>query len=475
MKDKILYIDDEQSNLDVFKVSFMDDFEIFTSQSTREAYDMLVEEEIKVVLIDQRMPEETGIEFINRVGHEFQEVVFMILSAYADFDVAHDAIKTGKVYRFLLKPWKENEMRIDMNNAIEKYNLSLQNKTILKSLEVQNKKLTALKKQLEEENQYFREEIKLSKNFEDIITEDERFLSILKNIEQVASSDAPVLITGETGTGKELVARAIHNLSDRRHRAFVCINCAAIPESLYESELFGHEKGAFTGAIGLKKGKFELADGGTLFLDEVGEIPVHLQAKLLRAIQENQIERVGGKQVIDLDIRVVSATNRMLQEEVNHKRFRSDLFYRINVFPITIPPLRERKKDIPLLVQFFINKFNQKYSKTVQIVSRKEMERIKMYDWPGNVRELENTIERGVITSLNNQLNMGHLIPVKSKTSEPENIQTLEEVERDYILSILAKTNWKIGGKNGAAEYLGLNRTTLIARMKKLQITRPDK
>jgi transcriptional regulator with GAF, ATPase, and Fis domain len=297
-------------------------------------------------------------------------------------------------------------------------------------------------------------------------------LQILEKIEQIAESESPVLIMGETGTGKELIARAVHDISNRSTAPFICVNCAAIPEPLFESELFGHEKGAFTGAIATKKGKFELAQNGTLFLDEIGELPLSMQVKLLRAIQEKCIERVGGTHAINLDIRIVTATNVNLELMVNDKSFRSDLFYRLNVFPIHLPPLRERRNDVPILINFFLNKYNKKYHKQIIAVSNKTISSLKLYDWPGNVRELENTIERGVIISKDNQLNVENLIPRGSDDGEKAS-EKMEEVERNHIINVLDKCSWRVSGPGGASDRLGLNRTTLLSRMKKLDITQP--
>lgn len=468
--DNILYIDDEKSNLDVLKVCFYEEFNIYTASSAKEAYPILKENEIKVVITDQRMPNETGIDFINRIYSDFSDVVFMILSGFADFDVALKAIANGRIYRFMLKPWKEDEIRIDINNAIEKYNFSILNKNLQVNLKKQNVELKKLKQRLEDENIYLKEEIKHNNNFENILSNDENFLNILNRIEQIAESDASALITGETGTGKELIARAIHNLSNRRQSPFICVNCAAIPEALFESELFGHEKGAFTGAVNQRKGKFELAHEGTLFLDEIGEIPALLQPKLLRAIQENEIERLGGNKTIKLNIRIISATNRNLEKEIKSENFRSDLFYRLNVFPIVLPPLRERKNDIILLVNFFIEKYNLKYGKKIKTVTKKAVDSLKLYTWPGNVRELENIVERAVIISNSEKLNIENMLP-EFDLKEDSKIEKMIDIEKEHILKILDKTSWKIGGDSGAANLLGLNRTTLIARMKKLNIT----
>lgn len=326
---------------------------------------------------------------------------------------------------------------------------------------------------LKAQNQYLQEEIKLTYNFEKIISKNNNFQKILRQIEQVASTDATVLILGESGTGKELIARAVHNISNRSKRPLVKVNCATLPANLIESELFGHEKGAFTGAMDKKIGRFELADGGTIFLDEIGELPVELQAKLLRVLQEGEFERLGNPKTMKVNVRVMAATNRNLQQAIEKKEFREDLYYRLNVFPITCPPLRNRKEDIPLLVRHFCQKHEGKIGKKVTNIPSKVIDALMAYDWPGNIRELENIIERALILSSNGSLEYGEWIPteqINSSGSKP--VSKLEDVEKEHIIEILKKTGWKVSGDRGAAKILGLNATTLEARMKKLGIKR---
>jgi transcriptional regulator with GAF, ATPase, and Fis domain len=270
-----------------------------------------------------------------------------------------------------------------------------------------------------------------------------------------------------------LIARAVHNLSERKNRALVKINCAALPANLIESELFGHERGAFTGALNKRIGRFELADKGTIFLDEIGEIPIELQSKLLRVLQEGELERLGSSRTVSVDVRVIAATNRNLLEEIEKGTFREDLYYRLNVFPIDVPPLRERREDVPLLVNHFLSKFEIRFGKKIGLVTKKVMDELINYPWPGNVRELENVIERAVIISSGNKLELGNSLPNKMSVSKKQKIVTLEEYERAYILKILELTTWRVSGEKGAAKILGLNRTTLEARMKKLGIRRP--
>ena len=328
-----------------------------------------------------------------------------------------------------------------------------------------------LKDRLQEENVYLREEAKLERHFGEIVGRSDAIRRVLRKIEQVAPTDATVLVTGETGTGKELVARAIHRESPRIDRPLVKVNCAALPPTLIESELFGHEKGAFTGAISRKAGRFELADGATIFLDEIGELPLELQPKLLRVLQEGEFERLGSAHNIKADVRVVAATNRDLWRDVQAKRFRADLFYRLNVYPINVPPLRERREDIPLLVEHFVGVFSKKMGKAITSVAPSALEALRGYRWPGNVRELANVIERAVITTTGTVLQISNITETLSDAAPPHKLgQTLEEVEREHIIAVHEATGWRIEGPDGAAQILGLHPSTLRSRMRKLKI-----
>lgn len=337
-----------------------------------------------------------------------------------------------------------------------------------------HQQLVEQKEKLEEEKLYLEDELRTEYNFEEIVGESPALKRILKQVETVATTDATVLILGETGTGKELIARAIHNLSSRREHTFVKLSCAAIPTGLLESELFGHERGAFTGAIAQKLGRLELAHQGTLFLDEVGDIPLELQPKLLRALQEKEFERLGSTRTIPVDVRLVAATNRNLQQMVNAREFRIDLFYRINVFPIIVPPLRERAEDIPILVRYFVQKHAQRMRKEIDEIPPEAMEALINWHWPGNVRELDNFIERAVILSPGRRLRVitSELKPLDE--GPPNSISTLEDTERTHILRVLRETKGVIGGPRGAASRLGLKRTTLNSKMQKLGISRQD-
>jgi formate hydrogenlyase transcriptional activator len=327
---------------------------------------------------------------------------------------------------------------------------------------------------IEREKSYLQEELNTESRFEDIIGESVSLKRVLKHVETVASTDVTVLILGETGTGKELIARAIHQLGSRRERTLVKLNCAAIPTGLLESELFGHEKGAFTGAISRKIGRLELAHEGTLFLDEIGDLPLDLQPKILRALQEKEFERLGSTRTIPINVRLVAATNRDLAKMVENREFRSDLYYRLRVFPITIPPLRERREDIPLLVRYFVDKFARRMDRAIETIPKDAMRLLTQWSWPGNIRELENFIERAVLLSKGPALSIPlaelevHDAPVSGDDT------TLESTEREHILKVLREAKGKISGQTGAAERLGLKRTTLNSKMKKLGIERSD-
>ncbi|MBV6470615.1 MAG: Anaerobic nitric oxide reductase transcription regulator NorR [Nitrospirae bacterium] len=335
------------------------------------------------------------------------------------------------------------------------------------------REIAALKDKLAKEKVYLEEEIQTSYNFEEIVGESRALKQVLKQVQTVAATDSTVLILGETGSGKELIARALHNLSTRRERTFVKLNCAAIPTGLLESELFGHERGAFTGAIATKIGRFELADRGTIFLDEVGEIPLELQVKLLRMLQEQEFERLGSTRTMRVNVRVIAATNRDLAQMVEEQRFRSDLYYRLKVFPITVPPLRERADDIPLLVRHFVQKFASRMKKRIETVPTEAMRALQAYAWPGNVRELENFVERAVILSSGSELFVSTAELKRPALQTNGAATTLEEAERDHILKALRETHWVIGGATGAAARLGMKRTTLQSKMQKLGIARP--
>jgi PAS domain S-box-containing protein len=351
----------------------------------------------------------------------------------------------------------------ELEHRVEERTVEL--KTALSEIE-------AMKDNLEAENIYLRQENKTKNQFDNILGESDGLKYVLYRAQQVASSNATVLILGETGTGKELIAFAIHNMSPRKERPLITVNCAALPGNLIESELFGREKGAFTGADVRRMGRFEVAHGSTLCLDEIGELPLELQGKLLRVIQHNEFERLGSSQTVKVDVRIIATTNRDLEEEVRKGRFRQDLYYRLNVFPITVPPLRLRKDDIPLMAQAFIERYSRKLGKQITTIKKETMKALQDYPWPGNVRELESIIERSVILSSGPVLQLADKLEVSSPILSSV-VRTLEEIERTQIQKILTETKWRIEGKDGAAAILGLNPSTLRARLNKLGIVRP--
>lgn len=386
----------------------------------------------------------------------------------------------GETLGVLFWHWRHELSRLDdilsmIQGIGDMAAIAISNLLSLAELQERSKQIQILNSKLEEENAYLEEEILGRYNFAEIIGESAALRNIFHNIQLVSKSDTTVLITGESGTGKELIARAIHESSDRKGRSLIKLNCAALPTQLIESELFGHEKGAFTGAIEKRIGKFELAHDSTIFLDEVGELPLDLQAKLLRVLQEKELERIGGNKVIKTNVRVLSATNRDLQKEVQAGRFRSDLYYRLNVFPIHVPPLRERPEDIPPLVQHFLRKYQKKLGKQITGVSKKVMNELRHYSWPGNIRELEHVLERSCILCSDKIMKQIHL-PTIDRHNQSNQVgqvlETLAENERNYIIRALQQCNGKVSGPGGAAELLNMKPTTLEFRMKKLGIKR---
>ena len=412
------------------------------------------------LVLDVNLPGLSGLDLQQELTKADIQIPIIFITGHGDIPMTVRAMKAGAI-EFLTKPFHDG----DLLNAIEQ--------AINRSQQIEQLKNRATGAKGSSEDG-----LPARISFSEIVGESAALRRVLQAVETVASTDSTVLIYGETGTGKELIARAIHNLSLRRSNPFVKLNCAAIPTGLLESELFGHEKGAFTGAIAQRIGRFELANRGTIFLDEIGDIPLELQPKLLRVLQEREFERLGSTRTLHTDARLIAATNANLEERVNEKRFRSDLYYRLNVFPIMIPPLRERRDDIPLLVHHFAQKYGQRMKKRIDTIPDAAMKAMSEYQWPGNVRELENFIERSVILSRGSELKtpLSELASQKNlstKLSE-SNLTTLKEAEREHILRTLKDTRWMIGGPTGAAARLGMKRTTLHSRVKKLGIDRPS-
>ena len=379
----ILVVDDEPDNLDAFKFNFRKSFTILTAQSGTEGLGILLHERVAVVITDQRMPRMSGLEFLQRARAVAPDAVPIILTAYQDADVLIEAINQGDIYRYLTKPWDAKELRGVLLQALERYWLRQENQRMVQ--------------QLQQYAGYLNQEWHSAFNFGQLVGEAPALQAALQRAEQVARTSATVLLRGESGTGKELVAHAIHINSPRESRPFVRVNCAALATGVLESELFGHERGAFTGAVARHPGRFELADGGTIFLDEIGDLPMEIQVKLLRVLQERSFERVGSNETQKVNVRVISATHRNLEQLVSEGKFREDLYYRLNVFSITLPPLRERLSDVPMLCQHFLHKWRSHSEQSVTGIDSQALQLLMQYPFPGNVRELENLIERALI------------------------------------------------------------------------------
>jgi len=413
------------------------------------------------LVLDVKLPGLSGLDLQQELAKAGAQIPIIFITGHGDIPMSVRAMKAGAI-EFLTKPFRAEDLLNAVEQAINR-----------------GRQMKQLKNKPADQKPYCEDALRSEINFAEIVGQSPALRRVLKEVETVAPTDSTVLIYGETGTGKELIARAIHNLSPRRSNPFVKLNCAAIPTGLLESELFGHEKGAFTGAIAQRIGRFELANRGTIFLDEIGDIPLELQPKLLRVLQEREFERLGSTRTLHTDARLIAATNANLVGRVNEKRFRSDLYYRLNVFPVLVPPLRERHEDIPLLVRHFVQKYTRRMKKPIDTIPVTTMNAMSEYHWPGNVRELENFVERSVILSDDSVLQppLAELQrqKVSSLSTASADIPTkLREVEREHILRTLRDTKWIIGGPSGAAARLGMKRTTLGSLVKRLGITRPS-
>ncbi|HZS35998.1 MAG TPA: sigma-54 dependent transcriptional regulator [Polyangia bacterium] len=461
----ILVVDDEPDNLDAFRFNFKRVFKIHTAGSGDEGLDVLREHDVAVIVTDQRMPRMTGLEFLKAARDVRPEAVPIILTAFTDVDVLIESINLGHVYRYITKPWDAKEVKGILTQAIERHHLRRENRR--------------LTEQLEQYAGYLSQEMHGEFDFGQIIGDAPTLREVLLKVEQVAPTHSTVLLRGETGTGKELVAHAIHINSPREKKPFVRVNCAALAPGVLESELFGHEKGAFTGAQGRRPGRFELADGGTLFLDECGDLPMEVQVKLLRVLQEREFERVGGSETLKVDVRVVSATHRDLETLIAGGKFREDLYYRLNVFPITLPPLRDRQEDLPKLVEHFVSKFNRVTGKAVRGFDGGALAALQQYSWPGNVRELENVVERAIIVCRGHEVTAADLdfgrraqVQAAAASSAPAVLPAggkplqarLQEQEKSEIVAAIDRNQGNIAG---AARALGINRSTLYYRLRK--------
>lgn len=447
-KAQILVVDDEQSMRESMHMLLKDHYEVHIAASGHDAIKVIKQQNIDLVLLDIRLPEIDGIEVLKIIKGLDDSIEVIMVTAVITVGKAVEALRNG-AYDYITKPFDIEALAEQVEKVIEKRFLLKEN--------------FSLRKLLTSDNQ-----------FEKIVGKSPAILEVFKTIDDVAPGNSTILISGESGTGKELVARAIHNRSQRKDNLFVAVNCAAIPENLLESELFGHEKGSFTSASDRQIGKFEIANGGTLFLDEIGSLPLAMQAKLLRAIQEKEIERVGGQKPFAIDVRIISATNSRLLTEIKNHQFREDLYYRLNVIPLHLPPLRERPEDIPLLAEYFLHKYNREFGKKIKNFKAEVLDLFSDYDWPGNVRELENLVERLVVLTRAGVIGTEKLPPEikgeakgKPDPSETKLFEAVQRFEADFIRHALAKSG---GKKQRAAQMLGIHRNTLLQLEKKLKI-----
>jgi two-component system response regulator AtoC len=450
---RILIIDDEESFRHMLSVILIKEgYEVEASSNGEEGLQKAAASPFDQILCDIRMPHMDGLEFLRKIKKTGVEAAIIMMSAYGTVDTAIEAMKLG-AYDYISKPFKPDEIILTLRKAEER-------------------------EQLRRENQLLKKEVEKEYSFESIVSKNEQMQKIFDVIRKVSQYKSTVLITGESGTGKELVARALHYNSDRSQNPFIAVNCGAIPENLLESELFGHAKGAFTDAIRTKKGLFEEADGGTLFLDEIGELPGQLQVKLLRVLQDGEIRRIGESKPIQIDVRIVAATVRDLSNEVNEGRFREDLFYRLNVLPIHIPPLRERKEDIPLLIQHFIGKYNKAMNKNVADIDRRALETLINYKWYGNVRELENTIERAIVLSEKKNIELENLpVEVQNFKEEfqaepwPDEEYSIKKTSKTLEINLIKKALKKTKGNHThAAKLLEISHRALLYKIKEYGI-----
>jgi two-component system response regulator HupR/HoxA len=468
-KEKILVVDDQVEILHSLERQLKDEYEVYTSASGQEALELLKKNEFSVVLADQRMPGMTGVDFLTKSLEIQPEIVRILITAYADIQASIDAVNRGKIYYYISKPWEPEELRLIVQRAMERYDLQRKNKQLTEQLQRANE-------QLKRENIYLKQNIQQEYDFKNIIGHSPKMLEIFKLTSKVIKTPTSVLILGETGTGKELLAKAIHFNGEREKENFIAQNCGALPDSLLESELFGHVRGAFTGAIADRKGIFEMADKGTVFLDEVADMSSALQLKLLRILQEGEIKPVGGTSTITVDVRIIAATNKNLEQEVASGRFREDLYYRLNVFPINLPPLRERREDIPELVQHFMQKYSKKIKKNVTGIDPDALELLVNGSFPGNIRELENEIERFLtLADDNSTISIellsprfhSHVEEATALSSDDSLKDQVETLEKKLIVETLKETK---GNILRAAERLKLSRAGLHKKLHRYKI-----
>ena len=443
----ILYVDDEQNNLELFEMSFADEFTIRTATSAQKGLEILENEEIGLILTDERMPKMTGIEFLEKVNEKWPNTVRIIISAYSDASILLRAINNGHAHEYIVKPWELESLK----------------QTIMNSLVMVEKRKALLNKA--KLTDVLQDDLKIKSSTGEIIGKSKEFKELLTKSQKIAATDAPVLIRGETGSGKEVIARLIHESSKRAKQPFIKVNCASISEGVLESELFGHERGAFTNAHKTRIGRFELANTGTILLDEIGDISPKLQLNLLRVLQEQEFERVGGNRTIKVNVRIIAATHQNLEELVKQGRFRSDLFFRINVVPLYITPLKDRKEDVEALFIHFVNKYKDKYLFDNVTYDKNIISNLQKYDWPGNVRELENMIQRAIVMCNNGNMSLddfGFNPVIEQETTLLEQLKNEEEKNMREALIAAA------GNISRASRVMNMPRSTFVDRAKKI-------
>jgi len=473
-RQKLLAVDDEQSSLNAIFRTLRREFEVILSLNGYSALEVLKNQEIAVILGDQRMPNMTGVDFFKKSIELQPDAVKILITGYADIEAIIQAVNEGQIFYYINKPWEPEDLRIIVRRAAQQYFLIQENQRLMRELDIANQRL-------QRENIILHQEVEKQYVFDNIIGKSTAIQKVFRLMRQVIPTDTTVMILGETGTGKELIAKAIHYNGSRRKNLFAAQNCSSLPDTLLESELFGHKKGAFTGAVSDKRGLFELADGGTVFLDEIGDTSPAMQQRLLRVFQEGEFKPLGSEKSKNVDVRIISATNKDLQQEIRNGTFREDLFYRLNVFPIKVPPLRERREDIPLLIGYFIRKYSLKMGKIIKGINQKALSAIINMDFPGNVRQLENLVERAIALSYDNveltleQIGLENDIDNELKESsmvisdnfEGNLKEITESIERKLVTQSLKKYE---GNITKAAKDLGLSRVGLHKKIKRYKI-----
>ena len=460
-KQNLLVVDDEKGVVNALNRQFKKEYMVYTAANGKEALVVLKEQQIAVIIADQRMPGMTGVDFLEIARSQSPNSMRILITAYADIEASIDAVNKSGIFYYVAKPWEPDELNLIVKRAVDQYELQMDNRRLLKELEEANDRLS-------DENRMLKTSIEKQADFSNIISRNPQMHKIFKLASKVMDTDTTVLIQGETGTGKELLARAIHYNGNRREKLFVTQNCAALTNTLLESELFGHVKGAFTGAVYNKKGLFEIAHGGTILLDEIGDTTPEFQVRLLRVLQEGEIKPVGSESSRKIDVRVIAATNKDLEMAVREGSFREDLFYRLSVFPILIPPLRERKEDIPLLAEHFMAEYGKKIGKRINGIHTEVMSQLQDYAFPGNIRELQNRMERAVILAEDGTEigfeEIGHITSdVSVSPQDSLNLKDkIEVLEKELITKVLEKTN---GNRSRAAEILGISRQGLYQKI----------